>query len=62
MESLEKIGKVFIVLMGCVQGSGFRSNHKNCFEKYRKLARRSGKYVSKKAMALTIVMVFYGLV
>ena len=61
MESLEKIGKV-IVLRGCVQGSGFKSNHRNCFKKSRKMARKSEKYILKKAMALTIVMVFYGFV
>ena len=47
MESLEKIGKVFIV-RGCVQGSGFRSNHRNCFKRSRKMAIKSEKYVSKK--------------
>ena len=46
MESLEKIGKVFI-LRG-VQGSGFRSNHRKCFKQYSKMARKSEKYVFKK--------------
>ena len=48
MESLEKIGKVFIVLRGCVQVSGFRSNYRKCFKKSRKMAKKSGKYVLKK--------------
>ena len=48
MESLEEIGKVFI-LRGCVQGPGL-------------MAKKSRKYVLKKAMALTIVMVYYGFV
>jgi hypothetical protein len=61
MGSLEKIGKVFIV-RGCVQGSGFRSNHRNCFKRSRKMAIKSEKYALKKAMALTIVMVFDGFI
>ena len=48
MESLEKIGKVFIVLRGCVQGSGFRPNHRKCFKKSKKMAKILGKYVLKK--------------
>ena len=61
MESLEEIGKVFI-LRSCVQGPGFRSDHRKCFKQYGKMAKKSRKYVLKKAMALTNVMVFYGFV
>ena len=52
----------FIVQRGCMQGSGFRSNHRKCFKKSRKMAKILGKYISKEGMALTIVMVFYGFV
>ena len=55
MESLEKIGKMFIVLRGSVQGSEFRSNYRKCFKKSKKVAKKSGKFVLKKGMALTIV-------
>ena len=31
--------------MGCVQGSGSRSNHRKCFKKSRKMAKKSGKKI-----------------
>ena len=55
------VGKVFI-LRGCVQGPGFRSDHRKCFKQCGKMAKKSRKYVLKKAMALTIVMVFDGFI
>ena len=52
-----------IVLRGCcVQGSGSKSNHRKCFEKSRKMAKKSGKYMFKKGIVLTTVMLFYGFV
>jgi hypothetical protein len=36
--------------------------HRKCFKKSRKMAKKSGKYIFKKGIVLTIVMLFYGFV
>ena len=36
------------ILRHCVQGSGFKSNHRKCFKQYGKMAKKSRKYVLKK--------------
>ena len=37
-------------------------HHRKCFKKSRKMAKKSGKYIFKKGIVLTIVMLFYGFV
>ena len=60
--SNETIALMILYTICCVQGSGSRSNHRKCFKKCRKMAKKSGKYILKKGMVLTIVMLFDGFV